>query len=170
MGATGDSKKAADKKKEVDDNKLDVEEEEEEKKPDVWPEPQEVSIHSLPLLSTVDHYTRLTSNSSGKRVVGILLGHNVLGKVHCTNSFAVPFEENADAVWYFDHHYLEDMFAMFKKVNAKETIVGWYSTGPKLRPNDLEIHQVIRKYCPNPVYVIIRVNESSLAEGLPCTV
>jgi dynactin complex subunit len=36
-------------------------------------------------------------------------------------------------------------------------VVGWYSTGPKLRENDLEIHEVIRRYCPNPVLVIIDV-------------
>lgn len=31
---------------------------------------------------------------------------------------------------------------MFRKVNARERIVGWYSTGPKIKPNDLSIHQV----------------------------
>jgi len=35
--------------------------------------------------------------------------------------------------------------------------VGWYSTGPKLRENDLAIHEVFRRYHPNPVLVIIDV-------------
>ena len=41
-------------------------------------------------------------------------------------------------MWFLDHEYLENMYAMFKKVNAKERIVGWYHTGPKLHPNDIK--------------------------------
>ncbi|KAJ6901230.1 26S proteasome non-ATPase regulatory subunit 7 [Populus alba x Populus x berolinensis] len=43
------------------------------------------------------------------------------------------------------------MFSMFKRINAKEHVVGWYSTGPKLRENDLEIHGLFNNYVPNPV-------------------
>ena len=39
------------------------------------------------------------------------------------------------------------MFAMLKKVNAREKLVGWYSTGPKIRPGDLKIAQLVRRYC-----------------------
>mmetsp|Transcript_12740 Transcript_12740/g.28108 ORF Transcript_12740/g.28108 Transcript_12740/m.28108 type:complete len:246 (-) Transcript_12740:71-808(-) len=49
------------------------------------------------------------------------------------------------------------MFAMFRKVNAKERIVGFYSTGPKIRANDLRIHAVISRYCTNPCFVIVDV-------------
>jgi hypothetical protein len=51
-----------------------------------------------------------------------------------SNSFALPFDEDEKdrEVWYLDHEYLEQMYAMFKKVNARERIVGWYHTGPKL--------------------------------------
>eukprot|EP01059_Diplonema_ambulator_P028065 TRINITY_DN46780_c0_g1_i1.p1 TRINITY_DN46780_c0_g1~~TRINITY_DN46780_c0_g1_i1.p1 ORF type:complete len:360 (+),score=154.30 TRINITY_DN46780_c0_g1_i1:28-1107(+) len=170
MGVAKDEKEK--EKEKVDDERLDAKDEEEGVVEVEAPkEPLDVYMHSLPLLSTVDHYTRLTAKSAGKRVVGVLLGHNVNGKVHCTNSFAVPFEEDAKnpAIWYFDQHYLEDMFAMFKKVNSKEAIVGWYSTGPKLKPNDMEIHELIRKYTASPVYVIIRVEEESVAESMPCT-
>ena len=34
---------------------------------------------------------------------------------------------------------------------AREKIVGWYHTGPKLNANDLEINELIRKYNPNSV-------------------
>ena len=34
---------------------------------------------------------------------------------------------------------------------AREHIVGWYHTGPKLHPNDIAIHELIGKYCANPV-------------------
>jgi len=29
---------------------------------------------------------------------------------------------------------------------AKEHVVGWYSTGPKLRENDLDIHALFNEY------------------------
>jgi 26S proteasome regulatory subunit N8 len=47
---------------------------------------------------------------------------------------------------------------MFHKVNAKERVIGWYSTGPKLRDNDLSIHETLRNYTAHPVLVIIDVN------------
>ena len=170
MGAQDEKK---DKKAEEKDDRMDEQDDEQvvEKVPELGFEPQEVFIHSLPLLSTVDHYTRLKSKK-GKRVVGALLGHNVNGKVHVTNSFAVPFEEDAaTAIWFFDNHYLEDMFAMFKKVNTKEAIVGWYSSGPKLRGNDMEIHDLMKRYCPNPIYQIVRVTEDANSDDrMPCTV
>eukprot|EP01064_Diplonema_japonicum_P013418 TRINITY_DN2098_c0_g1_i1.p1 TRINITY_DN2098_c0_g1~~TRINITY_DN2098_c0_g1_i1.p1 ORF type:complete len:283 (+),score=93.25 TRINITY_DN2098_c0_g1_i1:57-851(+) len=167
MGAAKDEKPAK------DDERLDAKDDEAEVEVEVEvvKEPSDVFMHSLPLLSTVDHYTRLAAKSAGKRVVGVLLGHNVNGKVHCTNSFAVPFEEDVKnpSIWYFDQHYLEDMFAMFKKVNSKEAIVGWYSTGPKLKQNDMEIHELVRNYTAHPVYIIIRVEEDNVAESMPCT-
>ena len=57
------------------------------------------------------------------------------------------------------------MFAMLKKVNAREKLVGWYSTGPKIRPGDLKIDQLVRRYCAHPVMVIIDVKPKEL--GIP---
>ncbi|MBA0601415.1 hypothetical protein Gorai_004592, partial [Gossypium raimondii] len=57
------------------------------------------------------------------------------------------------------------MFSMFKRINAKEHVVGWYSTGPKLRENDLDIHRLFHNYVPNPVLVIIDVQPKEL--GIP---
>jgi len=72
------------------------------------------------------------------------------------NSFAIPFDEDDKDrdVWFLDHEYLETMYNMFRKVNAKERVVGWYHTGPKLHQNDILINDLIRKYCPNSVLVI----------------
>jgi len=59
------------------------------------------------------------------------------------------------------------MYAMFKKVQAKEKVIGWYSTGPKLRPSDIEINELFRSYCSHPVYVIIDVNPKDDATEIP---
>lgn len=89
------------------------------------------------------------------------------GKVSCTNSFAVPFEEDDkdSSVWFLDHNYIENMMAMFRKVNARERVVGWYSTGPKIHTGDLDINELIRTYCPTSVLVIVDVKPRDL--GLP---
>jgi len=128
--------------------------------------PTQVIVHPLVLLSTVDHYNRVAKNTN-KRVVGVLLGTVSKGIVDVTNSYAVPFEEDEQnpSIWFVDHNFHENMWSMFKKVNARENVIGWYSTGPKIRPADLEINELFRRYCPNPVLVIIEVQPKEL--GIP---
>merc|ERR1711934_25732 len=128
--------------------------------------PTSVVVHPLVLLSTVDHYNRVAADTR-KRVVGVLLGESSKGKLDITNSFAVPFDEDDrnPGIWYLDHDFLEAMYTMFKKVAAKEKIIGWYSTGPRIKPADLEIHEIFREYCSNPVYVVIDVKPREL--GVP---
>lgn len=79
----------------------------------------------------------------------------------------MPFDEDdkEKSVWFLDHDYLENMYGMFKKVNARERVVGWYHTGPKLHQNDIAINELIRRYCPNSVLVIIDAKPKDL--GLP---
>jgi 26S proteasome regulatory subunit N8 len=120
----------------------------------------------LVLLNCVDHYNRVAKNTS-KRVVGVLLGRTNAGTVDITNSFAVPFEEDKKDpdVWYLDHNYLATMETMFRKVDAREYVVGFYSTGPKIRANDLQIEELMRKYVAQPIFVIIDVRQDH--EGVP---
>lgn len=121
--------------------------------------PDKVTVHPIVLLSVVDHFNRVALDTR-RRVVGVLLGSVSGGHVDVLNSFAVPFEEDErdPSIWFLDHDYLETMFSMFRKVAAKERIIGWYSTGPKIRANDLAIHELMRKYCPNPVLTVVDVS------------
>ncbi|GAA5992589.1 hypothetical protein JCM10908_002678 [Rhodotorula pacifica] len=125
-------------------------------------------VHPLVLLSIQDHFHRVAKNTR-KRVVGILLGQD-LGPgrgYNISNSFAVPFEEDEKdpRTWFLDHDYVEAMNDMFKKVNAREKLIGWYHTGPKLRASDLEINEVIKRYTPKPVMVIVDVRSDDEREG-----
>ncbi|KAI7848350.1 maintenance of mitochondrial structure and function-domain-containing protein [Circinella umbellata] len=117
-----------------------------------------VQVHPLVLLSATDHYNRVAKDTR-KRVVGVLLGQQKGKTVNVSNSFAVPFEEDEKdpSVWFLDHNYIEGMNTMFKKVNAKEKMIGWYHSGPKLRSSDLEINELFKRYTPNPVLVIVDV-------------
>merc|ERR1712126_79316 len=130
--------------------------------------PTTVVVHPLVLLSVVDHFNRMGKIGNQKRVVGVLPGSwSTKDSLDISNSFAVPFDEDEkdQDAWYLDHGYLESMYQMFEKVNAKERIVGWYHTGPKLHQNDIKINDKIREYCPQSVLVIIDAEPKTV--GLP---
>ncbi|KAK9464885.1 maintenance of mitochondrial structure and function-domain-containing protein [Lipomyces arxii] len=124
---------------------------------------QTTTVAPLVLLSVVDHYNR-TVKGTKKRVVGVLLGQAGGSIVKVTNSFAVPFEEDDKdpSVWFLDHNYVEMMNDMFKKVNAREKLIGWYHTGPKRQTADLEINDLFKRYCPNPLLVVVDVHLKSI--------
>jgi hypothetical protein len=97
-------------------------------------QPDLVAVHPLVLLSVVDHYKRVVAKNKNRRVVGVLLGKKSFlnlkregewnkGTIDVTNSYAVPFEEDPKEhrVWFLDHIYHEQMFAMFKKVSPPFT-------------------------------------------------
>jgi proteasome lid subunit RPN8/RPN11 len=48
----------------------------------------------------------------------------------------------------------------FTQINAKEKIVGWYSTGPKIKKADIDINEIFMKYNTNPVFIVIKVQEN----------
>lgn len=43
------------------------------------------------------------------------------------------------------------VFAQFICNLAREKIVGWYHTGPKLHQNDTKINELVQRYCTNSV-------------------
>jgi 26S proteasome regulatory subunit N8 len=126
-----------------------------------------VVVHPLVLLSVTDHHARSVARGSSKRVVGVLLGQDNKRSINVANSFGVPFEEDdRDAkTWFLDHNYIESMFEMFKKVNARERMIGWYHTGPKLRAADLEINELFKRFITRPVMVIVDVRPHTV--GIP---
>ena len=56
----------------------------------------------------------------------MILGQSNKGTLDVTNCYAIPFEEDPKDpnVWFLDHTYHETMFSMFKKINAKEKMLG----------------------------------------------
>lgn len=134
----------------------------------VLSESKTVSIAPLVLLSVVDHYERIVKSSetsvvsSNKRVVGVILGNKSDDSIRISNSFAIPYEEdeNNSNIWFLDHNYVDSMMEMFKKINAKEKLIGWYHTGPKLKQNDLRINEVFKSFTPDPLLLIVDVNST----------
>jgi len=127
-----------------------------------------VVVHPLVLLSVADHHARsLRGAGSSKRVIGVLLGQDNGKTVNVANSFGIPFEEDEKdpKTWFLDHNYIEGMWEMFKKVNAREKMIGWYHTGPKLRASDQEINDLLKRYIARPVMVIVDVRPQTV--GIP---
>lgn len=57
---------------------------------------------------------------------------------------------------------------MFRKVSAKENVVGFYSTGPQIRNNDLRIYDVVARFTHKPpVFCIIDIRPNRVE--LPVT-
>ncbi|KAI9574110.1 maintenance of mitochondrial structure and function-domain-containing protein [Boletus coccyginus] len=126
-----------------------------------------VVVHPLVLLSVTDHHARSVTRNSTKRVIGVLLGQDNVKTVNVANSFGIPFEEDEkdSKTWFLDHNYIEGMYDMFKKVNARERMIGWYHTGPKLRASDQEINDLFKRYIAKPVMVIVDVRPDTV--GIP---
>lgn len=133
---------------------------------EVVPGIKSVVVHPLVLLNVTDHYNRVARDTR-KRVVGVLVGETFRGKVDIVNSFAVPFEEDLTdpRIWYFGHQYMEKMYSMFRKVTTKEKLVGFYSSGPKVKPADAELDELMRRYIPHPIFLVVDVRPA--VEGLP---
>ncbi len=49
------------------------------------------------------------------------------------------------------------MHAMFKKVNINENTIGWYSSGPTLKINDININDLLRKSINDPILLVLDV-------------
>ncbi len=121
-----------------------------------------VEVHPIVLLSIVDHYNRLASNTN-KRVVGALLGERVGDRIEVTNCYAVPYDEDPEdtSVWFLDDLFHRDMLHLFHRVSTKEAFVGWYSTGGALLAHDMRIHQVFQQDAADPVYLLVDVQADS---------
>ena len=46
---------------------------------------------------------------------------------------------------------------LYCAVAARENVVGWYHTGPRLRQSDLDITDLMASYCETPLLVICEV-------------
>ncbi|EMD41061.1 hypothetical protein CERSUDRAFT_149703 [Gelatoporia subvermispora B] len=92
--------------------------------------PTSVTVHPVALFSILDHYLRRTDTQ--ERVIGTLLGtRSDNGEIEVRSAFAVLHSETEEQVA-VDMEYHRTMYELHHKVNPKEVIVGWYSTGSNL--------------------------------------
>ncbi|CAI0411016.1 unnamed protein product [Linum tenue] len=110
-------------------------------------------VHPLVVFNICDCYVRRPDQA--ERVIGTLLG-SVLpdGTVDIRNSYAVPHNESSDQVA-LDIDYHHNMLLSHQKVNPKEVIVGWYSTGLGVSGGSALIHDFYAREVSNPVHLTV---------------
>ncbi|WCJ19796.1 Eukaryotic translation initiation factor 3 subunit F [Euphorbia peplus] len=110
-------------------------------------------VHPLVIFNVCDCYVRRPDQA--ERVIGTLLG-SVLpdGTVDIRNSYAVPHNESSDQVA-LDIDYHHNMLLSHQKVNPKEVIVGWYSTGAGVTGGSALIHEFYSREITNPIHLTV---------------
>ncbi|XP_031099190.1 eukaryotic translation initiation factor 3 subunit F [Ipomoea triloba] len=110
-------------------------------------------VHPLVIFNICDCFVRRPDQA--ERVIGTLLG-SVLpdGTVDIRNSYAVPHNESQDQVA-LDIDYHHNMLASHQKVNPKEVIVGWFSTGFGVSGGSALIHDFYTREVTNPIHLTV---------------
>lgn len=118
-----------------------------------------VRVHPVVLFQVVDAFER--RNADSHRVIGTLLGSVDKGVVEVTNCFCVPHKEHDDQVE-AELSYALDMYDLNRKVNANESVVGWWATGNEVTNHSSVIHEYYARECNNPVHLTV---DTSLQGG-----
>ncbi|CAN4119510.1 unnamed protein product [Withania somnifera] len=110
-------------------------------------------VHPLVIFNICDCYVRRPDQAD--RIIGTLLG-SVLpdGTIDIRNSYAVPHSESQDQVA-LDIDYHHNMLSSHQKVNPKEVIVGWFSTGFGVTGGSALIHDFFSRETTNPVHLTV---------------
>ncbi|MFS7958142.1 putative eukaryotic translation initiation factor 3 subunit F, MPN domain-containing protein [Helianthus anomalus] len=123
-------------------------------------------VHPLVIFNICDCFVRRPDQA--ERVIGTLLG-SVLpdGTVDVRNSYVVPHNESSDQILdavlvtvsenlvALDIDYHHNMLASHQKVNPKEVIVGWFSTGFGVTGGSALIHEFYSREVANPVHLTV---------------
>ncbi|KAF8396901.1 hypothetical protein HHK36_018536 [Tetracentron sinense] len=110
-------------------------------------------VHPVVIFNICDCYVRRPDQA--ERVIGTLLGSiSPDGTVDIRNSYAVPHNESSDQVA-LDIDYHHNMLLSHQKVNPKEVIVGWYSTGFGVSGGSALFHEFYSREVTNPVHLTV---------------
>ncbi len=70
---------------------------------------------------------------------------------HVKNQYHTYDSLNFCHVIVLEHDLMSKLMVLFLSILARERIVGWYHTGPKLHKNDIAINELIKQYSSNSV-------------------
>ncbi|GFH31109.1 MPN domain-containing protein, partial [Haematococcus lacustris] len=104
----------------------------------------EFKLHPLVLINMSDHYTRTKVNTGNPatKVMGILLGSQAGRTVDISNSFEMKYELTAEGGVQIDSAFLLKKQEQYKQVFSKLDVVGWYTTGQELGPQEMEVNKL----------------------------
>jgi translation initiation factor 3 subunit F len=110
-------------------------------------------LHPVVVFSILDFFKR--RHEGQDRVIGTLLGERKGNEVHISNCFRVPHAERADEVATVDIEYHSTMLGLHSRVNPKEVVVGWFTTGPNITYLSSQIHEAYVGQCEQPVLLLV---------------
>jgi len=128
-----------------------------------------VKVHPLVVMSVADHYTRDLMQVKKDRVIGTLFGMQLGRDVDVLESFEIAWKLDADGNIQIEQNAFEEDQKLFKSAYPTYECLGWYSTGDKPRPKDLDLHQLMTKYNERPLYLMLDPKAKSDRE-LPVSV
>eukprot|EP00466_Bigelowiella_natans_P021395 jgi/Bigna1/72730/fgenesh1_pg.21_\ len=103
-----------------------------------------LKVHPLVVFSILDHYKR--RDPKQEHVIGILMGEvNITpqGKEYqIKNCFQQESMEHKGGGLIFDVNYYQKMATLQKKLNPKESVIGWYATDTQLDIISYEVYSV----------------------------
>ena len=120
-----------------------------------------VNVHPVVLFNIVDAYER--RNLDQPRVIGTLLGStDKSGVIEITNSFVVIHRETNGEVA-MDIDVPKELFELYRKVNANETIVGWFAVGEDdVNEYSVLIHDYYSRETNNPIHLTVTPTKDSV--------
>jgi translation initiation factor 3 subunit F len=110
-------------------------------------------VHPVVVFSVLDHYKR--RGAEHEFVVGALLGEQIGATVYIRNAFPTIYSTDDDGNTVIDTSYRNKMYDLHRRVNRKETIVGWYSTRTTLDRDSTTIHQSYQKFTSDAVLMTV---------------
>jgi COP9 signalosome complex subunit 6 len=114
-----------------------------------------IKVHPLVVMSVADHYTRDNIQVKKDRVIGTLFGTQTGREVDILESFEIAWKLDADGGVQIEQQAFEDDQKLFKSAYPTYECLGWYSTGDKPRPKDIDMHQLMTKYNERPLYLML---------------
>eukprot|EP01080_Neovahlkampfia_damariscottae_P004781 gene4781-8367_t len=111
-------------------------------------------LHPLVLCSIFDFYVRRKEGK--KRVLGTLVGEITQGYVEIKDCFTVPINDETEDKLEVDIDFHSNMFELHHKVHPTDVVIGWFSTGSKILPDDMIIHDFYSKNILNhPLFLLV---------------
>jgi len=121
-------------------------------------------LHPVVIFSILDQYKR--RNTEEARVIGTLLGERKGNEIHISNCFRVPHAEQGEDAATVDIDYHNNMLALHLRVNPKEVVVGWFTTGEKINYLSSLMHEAYQAQTENPVLLTVDTGLTNFRLGV----
>eukprot|EP00301_Raphidiophrys_heterophryoidea_P015644 c2439_g1_i2.p1 GENE.c2439_g1_i2~~c2439_g1_i2.p1 ORF type:complete len:328 (-),score=78.47 c2439_g1_i2:109-1059(-) len=127
----------------------------------------DVLLHPLVLLTISDHSTRARLTENSARVLGGLIGCQRGRQLEIMDCFEMVVQGEG-----INTEFLRRKAESMKKVFPDLDVVGWYSTGSVIQPQDLHIHSTVTEIFDSGVYLLVNTEISNVPttqNALPIT-